>query len=457
MRLRRPAAILTFCITGILSMAVFTARAQEIYRLDLTEAVDLGLESSKSLKIADSRVYQADAALKEARQARLPDLGLSGQYMRIVNTAKVRLNTGDETGEKGEAAGSGEGPPSPDYMMLGQASLSVPLFSGFRLNHAIRSAEYLQKAAELSAGADESEVILNIVSAWSNLVKAESAVHLTEENLRQARQRVEDFANLERNGLLARNDLLKAQLRASDVELALLEAQNNLKVTSYNMDLMLGLPEDTRLRADTISPAVLPEAALLAPLEDAALDDRKDLAAMEWQRLAALENVKTAEGERWPSVSLSAGYVAADLDDVLTVTNAVNAGIGISFNLASLLKTGAKVEQAKQEADQLRFSRQALSDQVKTEVHRAFSNYELSIKKIEVYEKAIVQANENYRIVRNKHENSLATTTDLLDADVAQLKARIDLAYARADAVVAWCELQKSAGQLDASTIAGAH
>jgi outer membrane protein TolC len=48
-------------------------------------------------------------------------------------------------------------------------------------------------------------------------------------------------------------------------------------------------------------------------------------------------------------------------------------------------------------------------------------------KKMQVYQKAIDQATENYRITKNKYDNSLATTTDLLDANVAQLLARLNL------------------------------
>src|SRR5690606_8183303 len=100
--------------------------------------------------------------------------------------------------------------------------------------------------------ANEGEVILNLTRAWANLFKAGAAVRLVEDNLKQAHQRAEDFSHLEENGLLARNDLMKARLQESNVELSLLEARNNLEITAYNMDLLLGLPASTALRADTV-------------------------------------------------------------------------------------------------------------------------------------------------------------------------------------------------------------
>jgi len=82
------------------------------------------------------------------------------------------------------------------------------------------------------------------------------------------------------------------------------------------------------------------------------------------------------------------------------------------------------------------------------QVNQAYQNYLSSIKKIEVYQTAVAQAEENYKIVNNKFTNALATTTDLLDADVARLQARLNASFAKADASVAYSKLLQTAGQL---------
>jgi outer membrane protein TolC len=65
-----------------------------------------------------------------------------------------------------------------------------------------------------------------------------------------------------------------------------------------------------------------------------------------------------------------------------------------------------------------------------------------------VYKKAVDQANENYRITKDKFDNSLVTTTDLLEADVAQLQAQLSSLLSKADALVAYKKLQQTAGVL---------
>ena len=90
-----------------------------------------------------------------------------------------------------------------------------------------------------------------------------------------------------------------------------------------------------------------------------------------------------------------------------------------------------------------------LTDAIQLEINQAYQNYLLSQKKIEVYEKATAQAEENYKIVKNKFNNALATTTDLLDADVAQLQARLNAAFSKADASVTYNKLLQTAGLLN--------
>ena len=109
------------------------------------------------------------------------------------------------------------------------------------------------------------------------------------------------------------------------------------------------------------------------------------------------------------------------------------------------------MQQAKAREQQLLADEEALNDNVRYQINEAYESYLLSRKKIDVYEKAIDQATENYKITKNKYNNSLVTTTELLDADVAQLQAKLNHAFAQADAMVAYNKLLQSAGLLQSA------
>ncbi len=418
-------------------MSVQLVLAQDTRPITLKEAVELSIRNSKQLKISGARVEEASAALKEAQEKRLPDAKASGAYMWL-SSANVNLKSSSNT--------NGSGSPKVSQALYGIVNASLPIYTGGRIRYGIESSRFLAEAAKLDAETDRDAVVMNTVEAYVNLYKAKAAVDLVNENLGQARQRVKELSSLEKNGVLARNDLLKAELQASNTELSLLEVENNWQLANINMNLMLGLPDKTVLQPDS---SMINEVISLQPLEtyvQSAEKNRKELESVGLKTQAAQSGVKATKGELYPSLALTGGYVAADIPKVLTITNAVNIGVGFSYNIGSLWKTKSNLQGAEARVKQLAATRELLSDQVRLEVNRAYLNWLNSQKKIEVYQKAVEQASENYRIIKNKYNNSLATTTELLDADVAQLQAGMNLLFSRADAVVVYNQLLQAAG-----------
>ena len=425
-----------------IGLLVFTcAGAQEKKLISLNEAIDLGLKNSKQLKNSQAKIEEATASLKEANQKRLPDASVSASYLRL-NSANIDLKTKTNNG----GSGNPNTTPKVSQAAYGILNASLPLYAGSRIKYGIEASRYLEQAAMLDAENDREEVIQNTIEAYINLYKAKASANLVKENLATSNQRVTDLTNLEKNGLLPRNDLLKAQLQSSTIELSLLDAENNWQLANVSMDILLGLPEKTELIPDSTTIDQPIHAKTLDEYVQAAYTNRKDASALNLRKKAAETGIKAVKGEYYPSLSLTGGYIAADIPKLLTVTNAVNLGLGVSYNIGSIWKTKAKVQQAEAKAKQLSISESILADNIRLEVSRSYLNWLSSQKKIQVYAKAIEQADENYRIVKNKFNNSLATTTELLDADMALLQAKLNFVFAKADAVVAYNKLLQNSG-----------
>ena len=424
-------------------------QAQTGRLISLKEAIDLSVKNSKQLKNSQAKIEEATAALREAVQRKLPDATVSSSYLRLNNpSVKLKIKTGGSTAST-DTSGTKQTTPKASSAIYGIANVSLPIYSGSRIKYGIESSKYLEQAAKLDADNDREDIVLNTINAYDNLFKSRAAVDLVKESLEGNRQRVKDFSNLEKNGIIPRNDLLKVQLQESNTELSLLDAENNWRLANVNMDLMLGLPDTTTLAVNEVD--LQTDSVQLRSVEDfvqLGLQNRKDVAAVGMRKKAANTGVKAAKGEMYPSLAVTGGYIAANIPNVFTVTNAVNIGVGVQYSLSSLWKTNARVEQARAREKQVSANEEMLLDEVRLDVNEAYQNYLLSHKKIEVYQTAIAQAEENYRIVKNKFANTLATTTDLLDADVAQLQARLNAAFAKADASVAYNKLLQTAGLL---------
>ena len=430
---------LLFFIAGLLS--VQSMLAQQSRTITLKEAIDLTLAYSKTLKANKTKIEEAANVIKEAYEKKLPEASISGSYLYLPIQPNINLKNGSDTGGGGNT-------PNVNQAMYAIANVSLPLYTGGRLKYGIESAKYLEQAVKLDADNDRELVILNVVNACINLYKAHQAIELVKENLALSQQRVNELANLEKNGLLPRNDLMKAELQSSNRELTLLDAESNYKLACVNMNLMMGLPEQIELIPDRNGLALPASIKALDEYEQEALQNRKDIGALSFRKRAADVGVLNAKSNYYPTVAFKGGYVAANIPKFVSITNAVNIGIGIKYDLASLWKTKTKIEAAKIKVQQLQLSEEMLNDNIRLQINQAYQTYLVSQKKIQVYEKAVLQATENYRITKNKYDNSLTTTTELLDADVALLQSKLSVTNAKADSFVAYNKLLQATGAL---------
>ncbi len=429
-------------VIAIISCVQINNVCAQTKNLSLEETLRLGLQNNNSVRMNKERIAEANAYLKEAKERRLPNVGISGSYLRLMQpNIDLKIKTSSDTSKPATSSS-----PSVNEMMYGMANVSLPLFSGFKIQNGIESANELLAATTYDARFEQTKVYANLIAAYLNLYKSKTALALVQEDLKEAEQRVKDFSNMEKNGLLSRNDLLKVQLQQSNIELALLDAQNNWKISNVTMDVLLGLDETTQLQPDSNFYEFKEITLAEKDIEFAAIHQRNDLNAMDYKVKAAKAGINVAKGELYPSLSLTGGYIAANIPGLLTISNAVNYGVGVNYSLSSLWKTGSKVAQAQSKFNEVSISRDMLSDAVRLEAARAYQDYLSSKKKIDVYQKAKEQAEENYRIVKSRHTNSLATTTELLDADVAKLQASLNFSFAKADAFNAYEHLMLAIG-----------
>ena len=426
-------------LTAIILLGTFSFfSAQEKRTISLEEAVKLGIENSKYLKVDQAQIEESTANLLAAKNRQLPELTVSGSYLYLPLEPNVNL----------KIPGLAGGGPKVSNVLYGSANVSVPIYSGGRIKYGIKSAEYLVEASKLNSENDKNAIAYNISQAYNNLFKANEVVKLLKENLTSSQKRDQSFIKLENNGVIARNDRLKAQLQTSNIELQLMEAENNYSIANINMDLLLGLPDNTEIEVDS---NYIGEDDLTKPDNyylNLARESRNDLKALDYQRRAAELGSKSAKAENLPSLAFTGGYVAADIPKLLTITNAVNVGVGIQYNLSNIWKKNSSYVQAKAKEQELAANNDLLNDNITLEVRRDYQNDLFAHKKIDVYQRALEQAEENYRITLNKYNAGLETITNLLDADTAKITANVNVVTSKADAALAHKKLLQTTGTI---------
>lgn len=387
------------------------------------------------MKVAEAAKNTSEYKVQSAKNNRLPDISLSGQYMHLFTTTNVDIKL------PMQSSGGGMGV-EPNQLLLGQASASVPVFAGFKIKNAIKSSELMVDLSNLQIEATKENVVWQAINLYFGLYKTQRSIDVLNENLVRANQRVKDFQNFLDNGIIARNDLLRAKLQASNVQVAIDEAETQYKNINYRLNLLTGQDESKIVHVDNVE--------TLKTINQNSQDyvNRTDVKSYDVKNQIADSQIKIAKAAYYPQLAVSAGYVAMDIDKVASVTNATNVGVGLKYDLSSLYKNKAEVEIAKAQKLENEMQKETTIDKAKVEMNEAFQKYDLAKKKNNVYKEAVEQANENYRIVKDKNDNGLADTDDLLEADVQQLQAKINQVVGDADEQLAIYEYYYTTGIL---------
>lgn len=313
-----------------------TGFAQEKKTMSLKEAISIVITNSNEAVLANTKVTTSQLELETMKNNQYPSAKVSGQYMRLTN-ANVTSHLG----------GSGSGL-DVSQLLIGQANVAMLVFSGFKLKNSINASENLYKAQTFSSSHTKEQLAIEVVELFANLYKSQEMVKLFQENLKSAQQRTKDFSAMVDNGLMARNDLLKAQLQESNIQLSLDMAIKNVNIINYQLVTLLRLPEKTVIAIDINTVKSDMAKNQLTTING----QRNDLEALSFQQKASEAGIKIAKAGYYPSLALTGGYIALDLKNTITVTNAMNFGVGLNYDLASIFKNGKEVKLAKSKAEQ---------------------------------------------------------------------------------------------------------
>ncbi|TKC58031.1 TolC family protein [Pedobacter hiemivivus] len=426
---------LTFLVPGLLY-------AQDVKKLSLQEAIALGIENSKNLKLSQNKIDQAVAKLNMVKDNVLPTAKASFLY----NHAEIPTNTlsiGDADPIK---------LPKRADAFVGTAAVEELIYGGGKLRYAEESTRLLTDVANLDADKDKEEISYAIINTYYSLFKVLQSKKVIAQNLESIASQLKQSQRFFEQGIVTKNDVLRFQLQQANISLTDMEAENNRKIINYNFDILLGLNENTQIEiADPTK-----DLKTIGPLSnylDMGVASRQELKQLDLQNKVADVNIKSVKANTLPTVGVGANlYYINPNGSFIPSANQyimpVTIGANVSWNIGNLWTNKHKVTDARIQQKELVIQKDIFSDQVKTEINRNYQNYQLALNKISVLETSIAQATENDKLLASKYKNNVASAIDRIDAETLLYRAKINLELARADAGLAYYTLLKSTGKI---------
>ena len=427
-------------LTGLILLAPLPAATQPRLLLSVDSLLQLGMAQNVQLRILRQQEEMARSRAKTARTAKLPEVqvGLKGGYLGQPIVFREGLSHPTR-------------PQSPHWLQNYEIDLSQPIYQGGRIRYSIEKADIEQKIAELQTLQNEADIKLALLEQYMQLFSLYKQQTVLARNIEESTKRLENIKSKKRQGLITNNDVLRSELQLTNDRLALQEVDNSLTLMSQQLDILLGLDEQTLIVPDTTLLRQINPTSDYADYLQKAYRDDWTMRRLRQETQLALNNQRLVKAELLPQLSLYAGNtLARPITRTMAdyYNNSWNIGLTLSYPLSSLYKNRHKLEEARLNIDASQQQEELRKQSLRMEIRTALIRHQEAQDRVKALELSVRQARENYRIMRNRYFGQLSILTDLLDANSVLLDAELQLTTARARAIYTYYELQKACGLL---------
>ena len=430
----------------VLSMFFFSVLinnvfAQEIKELNAAQVAELAVENHQELKVSEKNIEAAKQQIQVTKLEKLPNIEVSTKQFYLGNALLIDKDFS-----------SSESIELPHYGASYALEASQLLFKGGLVNKSIELAGIKEQLAELDLENDQQAVKFLVISNYLDIYKLINQEKVFQNNKALAVQRLKNIKKFYDQGMITRNEVIRAELAIKSLDQGILTLNNNKKILNYNLDLAIGFPENVEIK----------------PTENLAVDEKgidKDyyinlshtshplVKTARANNELANKNLEIINTEKSPTIAAFGGYssqkpIMNTMPVINSYLNGWQVGLSLSYSLDNLYKAKKKEQVGEIAISKANEVEKMTLQNIDMAVNAAYVKYQEAIDQAEIMKESQKLADENYKITEAKYLNQLAVQTEMIDAQNQKLQAELDYANAEITVLYQYYNLLKSTGTL---------
>jgi len=441
-------------------------KAQDSISSNLTfdNALQIGLSQNHSIKQTAFLKTQKEQELKASRGINFPKLELSANYIMMSEDLHLDLNPvkdaitplystlGNYGNFSGVANPAGGGLPDAVSTSLVRTQLqngltqidaanwdkliqkdkfatvnlmaSWPIFIGGKIRASKNAARLGVEEADYVSKEKSNQFISELVERYFGLCLARQAEQVRAEVLKVMSNHIADAEKMKNQGIIANAEYLHAKVYYSEAERELKKSQRQSVITNQALANTLG---------NKTSPEINPLSDLfyieeIEPIEyfkDEALKNNPQLMQIESRKNLANIGVAVENSNFLPSVALMGTYDVWNQDLSPYVPKWL-VGVGLKWTLFDGLNREHKRKSALLKVSQVEEFHQKADNDVLTGIEKYYQEMQMSLEQINELNTASEFTEEYVRVRQKAFHEGMATTTDVVDANLALVKVKIE-------------------------------
>lgn len=400
----------------IIAVAVMPLTASA---LTIDETVTLALDTNNNIKSKQYTVKSKELLSDNAILVFLPSIGASYDYSYSWTDRTKAANTKTNG----------------DLSTL-SAYVNLNLFNGLSDLFGYQLAKLNEEMAVSDLNATSYQTILDAQTAFIGVLQAKSNLEVAESNLKLLEMQKRDAQISADNGLIAKNDLLQTEAYLAQAVLQKITAESSVTTAVQSLEKVMNrkLAPNEELIEPVFMDINLESEDVL---KEKMFANRSDLKQLEQSYEAAKKTENRSLSGVYPTIDASFNYAgygdSADpfagnpggMDSNMTV------GVTASWNLLSIASSSVQSISDKRTRQALAYSIADTKQSMVLDLQNKIETYYTSKAQLMQAIISVQHAEENYRVTKNRYDQSAATMTELLDASSILNQAKMAESNAR--------------------------
>jgi outer membrane protein len=294
-----------------------------------------------------------------------------------------------------------------------------------RTTNLVASSQFQAQAEDKNAAVTAADIVLAVDQAFYNALETRELVKVADETIKARQTLVDRVGALTQAKLRSDLDLSFANVDFSRAKLLLLEAQNNFQTALATLSALLGYADQQAFEIVEQGQGIVPPSPEIQSLIAQALQQRPELAALQFQVASAQKN-SNAEHDLWhPTVTAlgTAGIAPVRDPQIHNWYGAVGVNINIPVFNGFLYNARAKAADLQTEAARQRLM--DLRNNVARDVRISWQDANQAFARLTVTQQLREQANLALDLAQQRYNLGLSSIVEFSQAELAKTEADI--------------------------------
>lgn len=296
-----------------------------------------------------------------------------------------------------------------------------PIYTGGKINAAIKASEIENEIAEKSIESTENHLISELTERYFQVKLADEALKVRKQLLEGMQKHLYNATKLEKNGIIAPVEKLVADVAVSEANREVLSSEKDTKLARTALANTIASEE---IKDDLSSPFFTTiDLKSLSYYKDSAIKNYPELQKIMLQKNLADQGVKAKKSMYYPNVAAFGQTVLLHNEPIgLGLLDKASEkpwviGVGVTYNLFSGLKSRNELKAAISTRESIDFLEAKTQKDVTTLIENLYYQIEKSEDEIENLKVQEKFATELLRVRNRAFSEGLATSTDVVDAE----------------------------------------